>query len=148
MIKRLETWSQILHIIVVLGKSLNVLESIPLYKLDNATHPSDCWQMKGTKSSRITARDGSLLIITVCTMPPVSRTVPNNPCCYWAFWPNSNHNKCLQGSHPCMELLDPLPGYKSGPINRIWSIFIRMYDPYAPWNLIKVCSSAPLAGPT
>lgn len=41
MIKRLEPWSQIHHIIDVLGKSLNVLELIHLYKLDNATYLSE-----------------------------------------------------------------------------------------------------------
>lgn len=47
MIKRLETWSQIHHVIAVLGKSLNVLESIPLCKLDNATHLSELLANEG-----------------------------------------------------------------------------------------------------
>lgn len=89
---------------------------------------SDCRHRKGEKN-RTTARDGHLSIITVMHNATfVSRTVPNNPCCYWAFWSNSNHNKHLQGSH-LGSFWIPFLGYKSGPIDRIWSLFIRMYDP-------------------
>lgn len=47
MIKKLKTWSQIYHVIVVLGKSLNALESVPSYKLGNATHLSELLANEG-----------------------------------------------------------------------------------------------------